>query len=352
MQSINIGTFDFSPPSADRVAAIQSRLNNKTKPLGSLGKLESLAKQLAVILGDDPIPDIKAKILVFAGDHGIAEQGVSIAPPDVTQQMVMNFLQGGAAINSFCRVNNIPLEIINAGIKSPIEHPDLINQPSGSSTKNFVDEAAMTEQQLKHALVAGIEVANMKLEQGFNVIGFGEMGIGNTSSASAIMAAVLKAPADECVGRGTGIDDETFSRKLQLIEQALRHHQPSLNSPLDILRCLGGFEIAQMTGAMLQTAKRCKVVLVDGFISTAAALIAAQINPNAVDFMMFCHESNEQGHKRILNHLKVSSLLNLNMRLGEGTGAALAVPMIRSAADFFNHMASFDEANVENVVTV
>ncbi|NVJ60105.1 MAG: nicotinate-nucleotide--dimethylbenzimidazole phosphoribosyltransferase [Gammaproteobacteria bacterium] len=350
MQLINEKYFQLKKIDDKNIHSIQNKINSKTKPLGSLGKLETLATKLALILGSEKIPEIKPTLLIFAADHGISGNGVSIAPPEVTQQMVFNFLQGGAAINCFCRVSNIPLQVINAGINSPINHPQILNQPSGNGTQDFTKSEAMTEAQLNHALLAGIEITNSKVNEGNNVIGFGEMGIGNTSSAAAIMAAVLKTPADECVGRGTGIDDTTFNRKLKLIEIALQRHQSQMNSPFDILRCVGGFEIAQMVGAMLQTAQQHKVILVDGFISTAAALVASQINSHVIDFMVFCHESEEQGHKRMLNYLGSKSLLNLNMRLGEGTGAALAVPLIFAAKEFYNNMASFSEAQVENVV--
>ncbi|WP_205859111.1 nicotinate-nucleotide--dimethylbenzimidazole phosphoribosyltransferase [Pleionea sediminis] len=342
-------TFNIKKLDKTFIKKIESKINNKTKPPGSLGRIELLASQLALILGYDEIQINQPTMLVFAADHGIAEEGISIAPSEVTQQMVLNFLNGGAAINCFCRTNEMNFKVIDAGIKNPVNHEKLIQQSMGLGTHNFTTQQAMTVQQASEAILLGRNITNECIDQGSNLLGFGEMGIGNTSAAAAIMAAVLKIPADECVGRGTGISDDALNKKLECIERALRIHADKLDCPLDILASVGGFEIAQMAGAMLAAAERSKVILVDGFISTAAALIAHQIAPEIKDYMIFCHQSNEQGHQRMLNHLDGKALLSLDMRLGEGTGCALALPLIRSAASFYNEMASFDTAGINPV---
>jgi len=329
---------------------IQNKIDQKTKPPGALGLLESLAKQLALIIAiDDKIKIKQPTMLVFAGDHGIAEEGISIAPSAVTQQMVLNFLNGGAAINCFCRSNDMEIEVIDTGILLPIEDLRLTVQSLGNGTKNFSKQAAMPIQAVEEGIQLGANVAYKQIEKGVNVLGFGEMGIGNTSSASAIMAATLGFPVSECVGRGTGITDEAMDKKISLIEKALELHKNNLSCPLDILANLGGFEIVQMVGAMLATAEKQCVVLVDRFIATAAALMATKINKNVSDYMVFCHQSNEKGHQLMLQAMNAEPLLSLDLRLGEGTGAALAMPLLRAAACFYNDMASFESAGVEAV---
>ncbi|NVK87595.1 MAG: nicotinate-nucleotide--dimethylbenzimidazole phosphoribosyltransferase [Gammaproteobacteria bacterium] len=336
----------ITPVSNQQSLRIQTIIDQKTKPLGSLGQLENLALQLAQVLGDEPLQIKRPQMLIFAADHGIAAEGISIAPSDVTTQMVNNFLAGGAAINCFCQTNEIELHVIDAGIATEIKHPRLIQQAIVRGTKNFCQQPAMTKAQANQCLALGAAIASEILDQGSNVIGFGEMGIGNSSSAAAMMAAILKVPADECVGRGTGISDHVLSKKLAIIESALRLHAENLTSPLEILSAVGGFEIGQIAGAMLAVAAQKKVILVDGFITTAAALLATQLAPASVDFMVFCHESNEQGHRRMLQFLDRQALLNLDLRLGEGTGAALALPLLHAAAKFYNDMASFESAGV------
>lgn len=336
----------ITPVSNQQSLRIQTIIDQKTKPLGSLGQLENLALQLAQVLGDEPLQIKRPQMLIFAADHGIAAEGISIAPSDVTTQMVNNFLAGGAAINCFCQTNEIELHVIDAGIATEIKHPRLIQQAIARGTKNFCQQPAMTKAQANQCLALGAAIASEILDQGSNVIGFGEMGIGNSSSAAAMMAAILKVSADECVGRGTGISDHVLSKKLVIIESALRLHGQNLTSPLEILSAVGGFEIGQIAGAMLAVAAQKKVILVDGFITTAAALLATQLAPACVDFMVFCHESNEQGHHRMLQFLDRQALLNLDLRLGEGTGAALALPLLHAAAKFYNDMASFESAGV------
>jgi len=325
----------------------------KTKPPGALGQLEPLAAQLAAITGADKIKLNKPAMLIFAGDHGIADEGVSIAPPEVTQQMVRNFIHGGAAINCFCQVAGISLHIIDAGIRHPVSSPRIINRSLGPGTRNIAVAPAMSRKSAEEGLEAGAEVARQRLENGSNILAFGEMGIGNTSSASALLSALSGQRASATCGRGTGIDDDTYRKKMVLIEQAIARHQADTKTvPQDLvgtLASLGGFEIVQMTGAMLAAAERQAIVLVDGFIASVAALVAVRMAPEARGYMVFCHQSEEQAHRLILEELNASPLLKLDLRLGEGTGAALAFPLLQAAQSFYNYMSSFDSAGVTSV---
>jgi len=345
---------------------VVSKINQKTKPQGALGMLEELALQLALVLGNtqknhiqgrlslaDPIQIEKPVMLVFAGDHGIAEENISIAPSAVTRQMVLNFLDGGAAINCFCRLNEIQLEVIDAGILLSIDNSELTQQSLGKGTINFVSQPAMSNQQVERGLRFGKKTVQKHLQKGCNVFGFGEMGIGNTSAAAAILSSLIHVSVADCVGRGTGIDDKTFAKKTRLLEKAIEFHQHRLGDkfcdPMEVMACFAGFEIVQMVGAMLATAESQKIILVDGFIASAAAMLATKLYPASRDYMIFCHQSEEQGHQLMLRHLQAKPLLNLGLRLGEGTGAALAMPLIRAAASFYNDMASFDSAGVTTV---
>jgi nicotinate-nucleotide--dimethylbenzimidazole phosphoribosyltransferase len=327
-------------------AIIAARIDQKTKPPGALGHLEALAAQIALIQQTDAIAIQQPLMLVFAGDHGIADEGVSIAPSSVTPQMVKNFLAGGAAINCFCRANNLPLKVVDAGIKYEIipQPVDLINQRIAAGTANFAHQPAMTRAQAEQALTWGAELAQREIANGCDLLAFGEMGIGNSSSAAAILAAISGAAAADCVGLGTGINPEQLAKKIALVEQALKRITDP--SPINILSEVGGFEIAQICGAMLATAAAQKIILVDGFIVTAAALLAVQLQPNVRDYMIFAHASEEAGHQRMLKLLSAKPLLHLGLRLGEGTGAALALPLVRAAVSFYNDMATFESAGV------
>ncbi len=351
--SFNISQIDHS-----RVKEIKHKIDQKTKPQGSLGALETLAIQLATILTkklNDEIKIIHPNLFVFAGDHGIAKEGVSIAPSEVTQQMVLNFLSGGAAINCFCEVNGIELKVVDAGIFLPISDKRLIQQSLGKATRNFVGQNAMSSEQVNDGLTYGKKAVTEVLNSGSNVIGFGEMGIANTSSATAIQCMLMDLSVEQCIGRGTGIDDKTFSKKTELLNQAVNYHQGRINNlgqelnALTILEAVGGFEIVQMVGAMLAVSEKRKVILVDGYIATAAAMLAINLYPESRGYMVFCHQSNERGHKKMLAYLDAKPLLNLDLRLGEGTGAALAMPLIKAAAAFYNNMASFESAGVTAV---
>ncbi|UWZ98762.1 nicotinate-nucleotide--dimethylbenzimidazole phosphoribosyltransferase [Vibrio splendidus] len=344
--------------------SIQHRIDQKTKPLGALGLLEKVAHQLALIQSQgkeaavEHIELNKPSIIIFAGDHGIADEGVSIAPSAVTQQMVFNFLNGGAAINCFCAVNNIDITVVDTGILLPVESdsPMLISQRLGTRTNNFANEAAMSLETVERGIELGIELVSRTISNGTNIIMFGEMGIGNTSSASAILSALANRTAAECVGLGTGINNEQLARKVAVVEQGVARCKgleleevkelTDLKDIKEVLAQVGGYEIVQMVGAFLGAYQNKTPVLVDGFIVSVAAYVATLIEPNCRDYMIFAHRSEESGHKILLELLDAEPLLDLGLRLGEGTGAALAMPIIRAAAEFYNNMASFESAGV------
>lgn len=337
---------------------ITQRIDQKTKPLGALGELESLAYQLALIQSQGRTQVAESitlncpSVVVFAGDHGIADEGVSIAPSVVTHQMVMNFLSGGAAINCFCRANDVQIMVVDCGILLPIEtaHSHLVLQRLGERTHNFVQQAAMTRQQVEQGLEYGQQLVMKVIHSGSNLVMFGEMGIANTSSAAALLAALSGLPSETCVGMGTGISPEQFQKKQMLIHQAVLRCQETIcdpkSDPKQVLAELGGFEIVQMVGGFLAAAQHNTPVIVDGFIATVAAYVATLLNPDCRDYMIFAHRSHESGHQAVLQLLEAKPLLDLGLRLGEGTGAVLAVPLIRAAAEFYNTMASFEQAGV------
>ncbi len=319
-----------------------------TKPPGSLGRLETLAEQFAAWQGQTR-PQLEAiTVVIFAADHGICQKHISAFPQEVTSQMIINFLEGGAAISVLSRQLGASFHVCNLGTVAPLpdsyaQHPQLIQKIVAPQTADFSEQEAMTQGQLEQALAIGRDIA-ASLETDL-FIG-GEMGIGNTSAASAIYSALLSLEPEAWVGKGTGIDDEGLLRKQQVIEQALSLH-PS-REPLDVLRCFGGFEIAALVGCYIHCAQRGIPVLVDGFICSAAALLAQRINPTVGSWLLFSHCSGEQAHHKVLQSLGVEPLLDLGLRLGEGSGAALAVPLIQSALNLHNLMATFDQAGVSD----
>lgn len=334
--------------------ALQAKIDQKTKPLGSLGKLEATALKLGLIQ-NTLSPALKnPAIVIFAGDHGIAHSGVSAFPQAVTAQMVFNFLRGGAAINVFAKTSGMALKIVNSGVAETItdfaNHPDFINTPIALGTKSFATEAAMSAAQAQQALEAGAAVVRQLAASGCNVIGFGEMGIANTSAAACIISRLAKLPLEQCVGRGTGVDDAGLARKLAVLQGAMALHS-SAQSPQGVLAAFGGFEIAMMTGAYLEAAQQKMLIIVDGFITTSALLVASQMAPAVLDYCVYSHLSHEAGHRAVLAHLKADPLLQLDLRLGEGTGAALAYPLVVAAAAFLNDMASFASAGVSEKST-
>ena len=338
-------TFQINSASNNLETQIQHKIDTKTKPVGALGALEKIALKIAIIQGTDKPELIDPTIVVFAGDHGIANDGVSAYPQEVTYQMVMNFLSYGAAINVFCDQNDIDLHIVDAGVNYDFPFSlDLIDSKIAKGTKSFLTEPAMTKEQCEKAIKAGAGLCDKIYKEDTNIIGFGEMGIGNTSAASLIMSKICGYPLAECVGRGTGLDDEHLTKKIEILEKASKIHETK--TPFEIFRTYGGFEMAMMCGAMLKAAENGMTILVDGFISTSVFLVAHAIAPEIMDYALFSHQSDEQGHKRMLEFLHADPILKLGMRLGEGTGCALAYPLIKSSVAFLNDMASFESAGV------
>jgi nicotinate-nucleotide--dimethylbenzimidazole phosphoribosyltransferase len=327
---------------------IQQCIDTKTKPLGALGQLESLAKQIALIQQTTQPQLVKPHLVVVAASHGIANEGVSAYPSEVTYQMVLNFLAGGAAINVFTRQHGITLKLVDAGVDHVFDpHPDLIDAKVAPGTRSFLREAAMTPEQCTSCLENGRALVAQVQETGCNVIGFGEMGIGNTSSAAVLMSMLLNLPLADCVGAGTGVADERYKQKLAILEQAkMVHSTVDVTDPMAVLRTVGGFEIATLCGAFLEAARRRMVILVDGFIASVAFLCASQLDATIRPFAVFCHQSAEKGHARLLTELGAEPLLQLGMRLGEGTGCAVAYPILQSAVAFLNEMASFESAGI------
>jgi nicotinate-nucleotide--dimethylbenzimidazole phosphoribosyltransferase len=331
---------------------LQNKINSKTKPLGALGLLEDIALQVGLIQQTTQPFIARPTIMVFAADHGIAATGlVNPYPQSVTAQMVFNFLNGGAAINVFTQMHQLQLIVVDAGVNanlSQLNQPNFIHAKQGMGTANYLTDHAMTAEEVLNCMNKGKELAKAVAQSGSNCIGLGEMGIGNTSSAALIMHAITGTPIQACVGRGTGANDEQLTQKINTLEKVATFHQlDSLcNEPLTLLSAVGGFEIAMMVGAYLAAAAEKMVIVVDGFIATAALLIAVQIEPMVKHNCIFAHSSNEQGHANMLQYLKAKPLLNIGLRLGEGTGAALAIPLIESAVAFLNQMASFEQAGV------
>lgn len=325
--------------------ALEQVINNKTKPLGSLGLLETVAKQIGLVLQTDQPELVAPSMLVFAGDHGITAEGVSAYPQDVTWQMVENFLAQGAAINVFARQHQIALHIVDAGVNHDFgPRADLLDRKVAHGTHSFLRQAAMSAQDCELAMRHGMEL--VALCPG-NVLGFGEMGIGNTTSAAAIMHVLTSHPIAQCVGAGTGLSSAGVDHKAQVIQAAVAHHDGvDTTDPLAVLATFGGFEIAMMAGAMLQAAAQRKVLLIDGFIATSALMVAWRLQPAILDYCVFCHCSDESGHQLMLDHLGAAPLLQLGLRLGEGTGCALAWPLLQAATGFLRDMSTFESAQV------
>ena len=345
-------SYDIQPiESAELRRSVQHKIDQKTKPPGALGRLESLALKIALIQQTE-CPVIRSPLVaVFAGDHGVTAEGVSAFPSEVTAQMVLNFLSGGAAINVFARQNGLALKIVDAGVDFEFAaYPDLLDRKIAAGTNNFVAEPAMSPVQCERALAEAAELVDGWYELSTNVIGFGEMGIGNTSSAAVLTALYADQPLADCVGAGTGLDAGGVQAKLRVLERALVRTgldtQAVQTDPWVGLREYGGFEIAMICGAMLRAAEHRMLVLVDGFIATSAYLVARAVNPIVGDYCVLTHRSAEVGHTPALRALDEMPLLDLGMRLGEGTGAAVALPIVAAAVNFLNEMASFEDAAV------
>ena len=333
-------------------SALQQKIDQKTKPIGSLGKLEDVAVQMGLVQQTLSPVVSKPHILVFAADHGIAATGlVNPYPQEVTAQMVHNFVQGNAAINVLCRLHKIDLTVVDAGVVSPFEDTLPIEHVKlRSGTFNYLIRRAMEVGEASLAMERGKALVNKIFSLGCNTIGIGEMGIGNSSSAALIMHYYTRLPLQNCIGNGTGVSNEKFAQKCETLQKVADHHQ-LLQRPLSaqqLLETIGGYEIAMMAGAYLKAYKNNMVIVVDGFISTAALLCAYHLCPEILTHCIFSHCSHEQGHRAMLQFLKAEPLLQLDMRLGEGTGAAMAIPLLNSAATLMNEMASFESAGVSN----
>ena len=339
-------TFHIEPLSAELVEQLHQKINNKTKPLGSLGLLERLALRVGQIQGTLTPTLTRPAVLVFAGDHGVVAEGVSPYPQEVTRQMVLNFLAGGAAINVFARQHNMELFVVDAGVNGDFpDHPRLLKRKVARGTNNFLREPAMSPEQCEQAIATGADIVRQMRQDGSNVLICGEMGIGNTSSASIILSQLGDFPVENCVGPGAGLTNPGVKKKIDILQAAITHHHLGDN-PFQVLTTFGGLEIAMICGAYLQAAQERMVILVDGFISTSALLVASRLYPAVLDYCVFGHQSEEPGHRKMLELLHGEPLLRLNMRLGEGTGAVVAYPLVESAVRFLNEMASFESAGV------
>ena len=323
------------------------RLDQLTKPRGSMGRLEELAVQLAGITGRVRQRLPNKTVILMAGDHGVVQEGVSAFPQSVTAQMVTNFLAGGAAINVLARQVAARVVVVDMGVAAELpDHPDLIARKIGLGTKNIAQGPAMTSEEALAAIEAGIEVVGERLQHGTDLVATGDMGIGNTTSSSAIAAVLVGCTAGEVTGRGTGVDDGGLNRKVAIVERAIAVNQPDPNDPLDVLAKLGGYEIAGLAGVMLKGAVERVPVVLDGFVSGAAALVATHLCPGARNYLVAAHCSAEPGHRVILRALDLAPLLDLELRLGEGTGAALAMHLVDDALAILDEMATFEEAGV------
>lgn len=337
----NIGDLDGTVMQKAR-----ERLDSLTKPRGSLGVLEDLAVKIAGIRGE-LFNDFKRKtVIIMAGDHGVVDEGVSAYPKEVTPQMVLNFLSGGAAINVLARHEGAEIVCVDIGVASDVDHPGLLVRKVKKGTDNMTKGPAMSREEAIEAIEVGIVTAWEAIDKGSDLIATGDMGIGNTTPSSAILAAFSGRPLEEIVGRGTGIDDIRLQKKLNAIKKALEVNKPDPQDPVGVLAKVGGLEIAGIAGVILGAASRRVPVIIDGFISTAGALVASKINPRAVNFMIASHVSQEPGHKVMLDLLGLEPMIFMRMRLGEGTGAVLAMNLVEAAVKIIREMATFEEAGV------
>jgi nicotinate-nucleotide--dimethylbenzimidazole phosphoribosyltransferase len=340
--------FNIQIPEQAIGTILQTKIDLKTKPPGALGKLESLGKQIGTIQQSLSPALTQATVVVFAGDHGLVQEGITPYPKEVTYQMVMNFLNDGAAINVFARQNGLKVKVVDAGVNHDFgDTKNLLNYKVNKGTRNCLKETAMTIDELAECIEKGAVIVNELYKAGCNCIAFGEMGIGNTSSASLLMHYFTGIDLATCTGRGTGLDDAGLNKKIGILQEVAAHHS-NLDHWEEIMQAFSGYEIAMMTGAMLQAAENKMVILLDGFIASTAYLAAFKLHPEIENYIIACHQSDEKGHRLLLEYLSLSPLLNLGMRLGEGTGAAVAFPLVLAAVNFLNEMASFESAGVSN----
>ncbi len=334
------------PVDTARTSEVQARLDNLTKPQGSLGRLEELAKKYCLITGRDK-PVIKNKLIfTFAGDHGVAEEGVSAYPKEVTPQMVLNFLRGGAAVNVFAKHVGARVIVVDMGVDYEFEPMEGLEiRKIGRGTRNIAKGPAMSREEAEQAVIAGIELVE-KYKDGLDLLGTGDMGIGNTTPSSAIVSVITGIDPARVTGRGTGIDDHSLQNKVAVINKAIAVNNPDPKDALDVLAKVGGYEIAGIAGLVLGAALYRIPVVIDGFISTAGALIAAEMKPLVRGYIIAAHQSVEIGHRAMLDHLEQVPLLDLNLRLGEGTGAALGMSLVEAGVKILSEMATFNDAGV------
>lgn len=337
-------------PDKSAMAAAARRLDRLTKPPGSLGRLERLVVQLAGMTGEATADVSPAAVIVFAGDHGVTEEGVSAYPSDVTAQMVQNFLAGGAAINALARNAGARVTVVDVGVKTDVDHPDLTQAKVRRGTANMTRGPAMTRTEAEAAIVAGIKAAQTEIARGARCLGLGEMGIGNTTPSAALLAVFSGRSAAEVCGRGTGLDDAGVLRKVAAVEKALACNRPDPADPIAVLAKVGGLEIGALAGAMLAGAAARVPVVIDGFIVGAAALVACAIEPRTASYLVPAHRSAEPGHRLTLDLLELVPLMELDLRLGEGSGAALALPILQAACRVMREMATFEQAGVSGAV--
>lgn len=337
--------YKIAPPDAGSIQEAGKAVDSKTKPPGSLGRIEQLAITLAAAQGTlSPSAD-PARLFIFAGDHGLVAEGVSAWPSEVTTQMVLNFLSGGAAANVFARTNDVAITIVDAGIAGTVDHPDLISAGIRKGTRNAMNGDALTVSETQAALAFGADLGARAARAGDKVILLGEMGIGNTSSAALLAHSIAGVELDLLAGPGAGLDSEGVGRKLEILKRVAAR-RPGRMGSLDALSAFGGLEIAMMAGALIGAASCGAVVMVDGFIATSAALAALKARPEAMPYTVFSHRSKEPGHKAMLEAMGANPLIDLELRLGEGTGALLAFPLLRNACAMLKDMATFESAGV------
>jgi len=340
----------IEPLDGDAMESAKARQNTLTKPQRSLGVLEDLSVKIAGITGEY-MPEIKNKVIItMAGDHGVADECVSAYPKDVTPQMVYNFINGGAGVNVLARHIGARVVVVDMGVAADIEvkraSANFIEKKIAYGTANMTKGAAMSYEDAIRSIETGIEVLENEIAKGIDIVGVGDMGIGNTTPSSAIVSFIIGEPIEKVTGRGTGLDDEGLKRKIETIKKALAVNTPNRGDAIDILAKMGGFEIGGMAGVMLAAASHRIPVVVDGFISGAAALIAYELSPKMKDYLIAAHISVEVGHRAILDYLGIEPLFNLNMRLGEGTGAALGISLVDASCKILREMATFEEAGV------
>lgn len=337
----------IQPPSENWRRKAQTRLKDQTRPAGSLGLLENFLERLVAIQKKEKIDLARKRILIFAADHGVTEEAVSLYPKEVTRAMVLNFLRGGATINALARSIQAEVRVVDMGVDGNFEQErGLVHRKIRRGSRNMLQEPAMTWEEMDQALEVGWDEIKSAAQDGCQLLGLGEMGIGNTTAASAVVAGITRWEAKDVTGRGTGLEDRQLEHKIQVIEKALSRYPAASGDPLLVLQHLGGYEIAAMTGAVLSAARFGVPLVIDGWIAGAAVLAAVKINSRVLDYLFFAHQSEELGHRKLLEWLEAKPVLNLSMRLGEASGAALAMAILDAAARVYNETATFQEAGV------